>query len=324
MRPGDKSCNCPECGVVCGGQFDGCPDVWARGLRPVAIVASASAASGGSSSEWEANALLTPGNGAGRRDESRSTNAARSRPADQPRSAYEHPGASERQEPVAAQTTPGRPSRLQALEEQPNSRMQLFRWFESEFNVLKQELQTLVGTFAQQQAMVAELLEDRHAQLRLSLVAESLPEMVDEAVRDAVGDKVGGIVAGTDEALREIRESVDRTDGWMAQQRDDAELMDSSLGALRSAMADLRASIDQQRDEMQEEMQRVRGLKASITRQLRPLVETLPEQVAAAVEDMVNEKLQGHRQALESRIDSATAELRRSIEASAPAPASAP
>ena len=37
MRAGERACSCPECGVVCQGQFDGCPDVWARGPRPVAL-----------------------------------------------------------------------------------------------------------------------------------------------------------------------------------------------------------------------------------------------------------------------------------------------
>ena len=37
MRAGERACACPECGVICQGQFDGCPGVWARGPRPVAL-----------------------------------------------------------------------------------------------------------------------------------------------------------------------------------------------------------------------------------------------------------------------------------------------
>src|SRR4051794_31198625 len=34
MLAGENECTCAECGVACGGQFAGCPDVWARG-QPV-------------------------------------------------------------------------------------------------------------------------------------------------------------------------------------------------------------------------------------------------------------------------------------------------
>src|SRR5215218_10198650 len=37
MRAGERACACPECGVICQGQFDGCPDVWARGPRPISL-----------------------------------------------------------------------------------------------------------------------------------------------------------------------------------------------------------------------------------------------------------------------------------------------
>ncbi|MEA2931748.1 MAG: hypothetical protein QOI56_533, partial [Actinomycetota bacterium] len=47
MRAGASACSCPECGVVCRGLFDGCPDVWARGPRPVAISATRAAVANG-------------------------------------------------------------------------------------------------------------------------------------------------------------------------------------------------------------------------------------------------------------------------------------
>ena len=47
MRAGASACSCAECGVVCRGPFDGCPDVRARGPRPVAISATRAAAPNG-------------------------------------------------------------------------------------------------------------------------------------------------------------------------------------------------------------------------------------------------------------------------------------
>ena len=44
MQAGERACACPECGVVCQGQFDGCPDVWARGPRPVPLTVTGAAA----------------------------------------------------------------------------------------------------------------------------------------------------------------------------------------------------------------------------------------------------------------------------------------
>src|SRR3954452_23254121 len=31
MLAGENQCTCAGCGIACGGQFAGCPDVWARG-----------------------------------------------------------------------------------------------------------------------------------------------------------------------------------------------------------------------------------------------------------------------------------------------------
>ena len=47
MRAGASACSCADCGVVCRGLFDGCPDVWARGPRPVSITATRAAVANG-------------------------------------------------------------------------------------------------------------------------------------------------------------------------------------------------------------------------------------------------------------------------------------
>ncbi|MGH9189632.1 MAG: hypothetical protein ACRD0Q_06325 [Acidimicrobiales bacterium] len=204
-------------------------------------------------------------------------------------------------------------SRAAPVDDPANARVQLFRWFESEFGVLRQELQTLVGTVTQQQAMVAELADDRQAQRRLSVLAETLPDAVDEAVRAAVSDNVGEIADGTDAAMQHLRESIERTDSWMEEQRRENELFDSSLGELRASMGDLEAAVAEQRDELQHGLARLNGLKSSLTKQLRPIVDSLPEIVASAVNQAVGEQLRKHREAIENRIDAATDELRQCL-----------
>ena len=34
MVAGPRSCSCDACGVVCGGKYSGCKEVWAAGPRP--------------------------------------------------------------------------------------------------------------------------------------------------------------------------------------------------------------------------------------------------------------------------------------------------
>jgi hypothetical protein len=360
MRPGDKSCFCPECGVVCGGQFDGCADVWARGLRPVTIAAPGSV-SVGNGGEWTPQAVLTPppiGEAARAKEvlariteSARRGVAAQHGPPDPPRPPQAPPEArpeeidepeplvrpvrpiaaaaprpssapsstplvepverAERPAPAPDQDDEGRSTPVK-LAGPPGPRVQLFQWFEAEFGRLRGELQALVGTVAQQQAMVAELLEGRHVNQRLSIVAESLPEVVDEAVKAAVTEQVASVVDGTKTAMGKMDSALERTDSWIEEQRQDAELLDSSLGELRASLATLEGLIEEQRADLATESVRIRGIKSSLTRQIKPVVESIPQLVA----DAVAASLKEHRREVDAMIEAAVGDLGRSVKIS--------
>ena len=352
MRPGDKSCNCPECGVVCGGQFDGCADVWARGLRPVTISAPA-AVSVGNGLEWTPQAVLNPpvpASASRRASEvlARVTErtAAAGALADSDPPSPSHPsqatdpeihvpprpmystgrppsGASApepRPRPHERRSDPGpapadrepRPATPAKLADSPGARAQLFQWFEAEFNKLRGELQALVGTVTQQQAMVAELLEDRQVNQRLTIVAESLPDVVDEAVRSAMAEQVASMVETTTAAVGKTEEALARTGTWIEEQRQDAELLDSSLGELRESMAGLERLVEEQRAELASESARLRGAKSSLSRQIKPVVESIPQLVS----DAVAASLKEHRREVDAMIEAAVGDLGRSVKIS--------
>ena len=350
MRPGDKSCNCPECGVVCGGQFDGCADVWARGLRPVTISAPASV-SVGNSGEWTPSAVLSAPSvgGPGRREVmaratenarptarlTESAPEARSRPRDavepepeptsvpprvaapqpspipRPRSDTRPPEPSPAMGPAPAAVR-GRQSTPVKVADSPVARAQLFQWFEAEFDKLRGELQAVIGTVTQQQAMVAEMLEDRHVAQRLSVVAGSLPEIVDEAVKSAVAEQMASVVESTDAAVGKMQDALTRTDSWIEEQRQDAELLDSSLGELRSSLAALEGLVEEQRADLASESARLRGVKSSLTRQIKPVVESIPQLVS----DAVAASLKEHRREVDAMIEAAVGDLGRSVKIS--------
>ena len=349
MRPGDKSCNCPECGVVCGGQFDGCADVWARGLRPVTISAPASV-SVANGAEWSPSAVLNPpaAGGPGRREViARVTENARTSPLTEPATGSRaHPPGTPEPEPpppgpprysAAPGPSPTSPHRPEAGQPEPSpavrqprtpfgqsqatpvkvadatvARTQLFQWFEAEFHKLRGELQAVVGTVTQQQAMVAELLEDRHVAQRLSVLAGSLPEIVDEAVKSAVAEQMGSVVESTDAAVGQMRDALARTDSWIEEQRQDAELLDSSLGELRSSLAALETLVEDQRADLASESARLRGVKSSLTRQIKPVVESIPQLVSDAVATSLKE----HRREVDAMIEAAVGDLGRSVKIS--------
>lgn len=350
MRPGDKSCNCPECGVVCGGQFDGCADVWARGLRPVTISAPASV-SVANGAEWSPSAVLNPPavGGPGRREVmTRATENARTtaRVTEPPAASRSHPPDTAEPEPppavpptysAAPRRSPAPPPRSEPRPPEPPSavghpptgvgqrqttpvkladsgvaRTQLFQWFEAEFDKLRGDLQAVVGTVTQQQAMVAELLEDRHVAQRLSVLAGSLPEIVDEAVKSAVAEQMASVVESTDAAVGQMRDALARTDSWIEEQRQDAELLDSSLGELRSSLATLETLVEEQRADLASESARLRGVKSSLTRQIKPVVESIPQLVSDAVATSLKE----HRREVDAMIEAAVGDLGRSVKIS--------
>src|SRR5215218_8703173 len=138
MRAGERACACPECGVVCQGQFDGCPDVWARGPRPITFTLGAAIAA-------PRVRALTAGPPGTRNTPpppspapNRGTNGATN-------------GATNGSAGYSAPPPPRPPqARGQAVE----SRIEALPWVEYAFDELRNELHAVVTTETRQQAML--------------------------------------------------------------------------------------------------------------------------------------------------------------------------
>ncbi len=256
MRAGERACSCPECGVVCQGQFDGCPGVWARGPRPIAITVApaieaprvrALAAGPEPATSPPAPAATVNGNGS---TGNRSGNAGYA-------------------PPPPPRAEPGQSS---------GSRTEILQWFENAFDELRNELHALASTVARQQAMVAELLDSREAELRVVMVAESLPELVGEAAAKALADQSDGLAEVVADSLDDLRATVAAADS------SSVAVMDGMRELLRRV--ELTAEINAD-DARLEGAARLDSLKASVGRQLRPVsaaIAEIADYVAAAEE----------------------------------------
>lgn len=189
MQAGDSACSCPECGVICGGRFAGCPDVWARGLPPaevqidaeeVALTTAAPFSNG--SSRRRAHAARVDGPMA-------EEQAAHAEAAPEP-GAWPEPSYSPPAETNHSPTTPA------TAANPPAASAAALRWLEGAFAGLRNELQSLrgfvnqqnatmaelVSGITQQQSMLAQLLEARGADVQLVEAAERLPQIVTDTV----------------------------------------------------------------------------------------------------------------------------------------------
>lgn len=163
MVAGESTCACSECGVVCGGRFAGCPDVWARGPQPVTITET----------HVDPAPRTVPVNGNGR-----------------------HRGGSRAQALVVASGEP----EAKAPDRSATASSTALRWLESAFEGLHHELQAVRATLDEHQAVAAELLEGMARQeamlsdllaasegnIRLKTVAQSLPGLVGMSVTRAI------------------------------------------------------------------------------------------------------------------------------------------
>jgi len=273
MRAGRDSCSCPECGVVCEGQFDGCPDVWARGPRlvraPDPEPESATAPSDPKPARSGADAGPTAEPGVeqvitlGRPRRLNRASADELAPAAAPAAAFTGTAAT-------------------AMPSMEEPRSEVLRWFEEAFEGLRGELRALVGGMTQQQAMMAELMETRQADLRLVMVAESLPLLVDDAVRKAMGDHAVHMIDFVDSSLGDFKETLLKREdaARKAAKAADTEQV-AGLEAVRTAVVKqlrpiahaIQAAVDLQEEAKEEDAARLPALKASLTRQLRPLEE---------------------------------------------------
>jgi hypothetical protein len=302
MRAGERACACPECGVVCEGQFDGCPDVWARGPRPVSLsIAPAIAAprvralAPGPAAPQPAPAAAPAnvnGNGNGNGNGSTAggngyaaPTAPPPPPPPPPPSAPPPPsgtgtGTSRPAGPAPGATPAGSPARTEVL-----------RWFEDAFDQLRNELHAVVSGVTRQQAMLAELLDSREAELRVVMLAESLPELAGEAAAKALNDQQDSLADEVAATLDEFRASLRAAD------LSTTAVMDGMRELLRRVEVTAEANAE---DARLEGDARLESLKRSVGRQLKP--------VTAAVSE-----LSAYMEAAEEREAARTKALKASI-----------
>jgi hypothetical protein len=329
MRAGASACSCAECGVVCRGLFDGCPDVWARGPRPVAISATRAGAANGAPSATTTlpgprPETARPEPGPARSEPSRATATGSGREGSAADAPVARRGAGFESDagaiayleaaPVAiGPGIVGRPSaggrtgtdrgmgdarrgtesgeaprQDRAATAEPgrdtpgDPRREVFRWFEEAFEGVRLELQALIGSMTHQQAMLAELLDSRQAELRLALVAESLPDLVSDAVRAAMEEHTAAMAGSFDQSHERFRDDIDQI---RADTADTVETLNQSFQKLSGAIA--------VHDEEAEQREAVRlgALKGSVTRQITPLTEALARLAAKfdALADHIDE-----------------------------------
>lgn len=161
-------------------------------------------------------------------------------------------------------------------------RTEVLRWFEEAFEGLRDEMRAMAGGITQQQAMMAELMESSQADLRLIMVAESLPRLVDDAVRKALGDNSVSLLQFLDSSLGDFKDELRKREDSAreASERADAEQV-AGLEAIRTAVIkELRPiaraiaqAVELQAEAKEEDAARLPALKASMTRTLRPLEE---------------------------------------------------
>lgn len=325
MRAGERACACPECGVICQGQFDGCPDVWARGPRPIALTVAPAIeaprvralAAGPEPARASVNApTVAPAatsNGAG--NGSANGNAGYAGPP-----------------PSPPRSEPGQSG---------GSRTEILQWFEDAFDELRNELHALASTVTRQQAMLAELLDSREAELRVVMVAESLPELVGEAAAKALTDQSDGLaevvadslddfrasMAAADlssvavmDGMRELLRRVEVTAEINAEEAryEGAARLEALKGAFGRQLKPVTAAITEIADYIAEaeerEAARTRALKASVTRQLQPL---------AAVVEAALDRSDQQLAEIRARLDALGAPKVRAPRAAKAAPAAA-
>jgi len=148
------------------------------------------------------------------------------------------------------------------------SRSEILQWFEDAFDELRNELHAVVSAVTRQQAMLAELLDSREAELRVVMVAETLPELAGEAASRALSDQSDGlaeIVAGALDDFRSTMEAADLSN---------AAVMDSMRELLRRVEVTAELNTEAAREEGGARLQ---SLKASVGRQLKPLAAAVAE-----------------------------------------------
>jgi hypothetical protein len=253
MQARENACVCPQCEAVCEGQFNGCPDVWARGPRPVQL------------------AMPTVKND--------HVNGDRREVPLAPTSGVEL--VLERQ--PADETSE---SRIQA-----EARSHLLQWVELSVTGMRSELHALASEMGRQHAMLNQLLEARQAERRQTPLTESVPQVLKTAMADAstrqrteLAEALAAMKAQLDDELHALRASAAESRQQVAS---DASLMRSEV---RRSLDELQGAVDTARADQARSLvatnHALSGGKSYIEGSLKQLRETLAElQAAAATRD---------------------------------------
>jgi hypothetical protein len=186
MLAGDNECTCAGCGIACGGQFAGCPDVWARG-QPA--VAKTEAGFGGPALLKRVSAGA-PANGPAATPANGIAATWAPEPPLPPNEPFATVSLASGPAAVESEVAPATsPAEGEPADATPSTSSPISSDIGGELRAVAEGLklqQSMLGELltglTRQQAMMAELLDSRHAELRLAMVAESLPEAVIEAV----------------------------------------------------------------------------------------------------------------------------------------------
>nr|MDQ3642679.1 hypothetical protein [Actinomycetota bacterium] len=171
------------------------------------------------------------------------------------------------------------------------SRSEILQWFEDAFDELRNELHAVATTVTRQQAMLAELLDSREAELRVVMVAESLPEMAGEAAAKALADQSDGLAEILATILDDLRASMRASD------LSSVAVMDGMRELLRRVEVTAEVNTEEAR---LEGSSRLEALKASVGRQIRPLTAAVAE--VAAYIDTAEEREAARTKALKASL----------------------
>ena len=206
MRAGEAACECPQCGIVCEGQFNGCATVWAAGPREVVLVRP----------EWRAEVvaemhapveeqvvaevhlpveeqvvgevqLVAPVLHGLTREIHRTHETHTAWPLTETQATIwlESSAArsDERVETVVEVSAAGAAPPAPAADER---RSQIFEWLQQSFEGLNSQMRVLSDNLSRQEQALAEAAASRDAAGRLSQLADALPERIGAAVQEAV------------------------------------------------------------------------------------------------------------------------------------------
>ncbi len=212
MRAGEAACECPQCGIVCEGQFNGCATVWAAGPREVVLVRPEWRAEVTAEEQLLAQEQVVAEMHAPVEEQvvaevhlpveeqvvgevqlvapvlhglTRETHTAWPLTETQARIWLESSAAraDERVETMVEVSAAGAAPPVPAADER---RSQIFEWLQQSFEGLNSQMRVLSDNLSRQQQALAEVSASHEEAGRLSQLADALPERIGTAVQEAV------------------------------------------------------------------------------------------------------------------------------------------